>query len=90
MKDLATKKGWSVPASASSGDTKMREDMADDDADDYQKQWLKELKDKHETNIKKLENSKSTDPDVQALAAKGLPKLRELLSNIESVQKSIK
>lgn len=90
LKELAAKKGWSVPASASSDDMKKMEDMADDNVNDYQKEWLEKLKDRHETNIKKLENSKTTDPDLQAASAKGLPKLRELLGNIKSVQMSMK
>lgn len=90
LKALAIKKGYTVPTSASADDTKMKDDMADDDVADYQKEWLSALKDKHETNIRKIEDSKTTDPDLQALAAKGLPKLRELLNNIKTVQDNMK
>lgn len=90
MKALAVKKGWSLPAGESSDDMKKREDMGKEDVADYQKDWLKALKDRHETNIKKLEDSKTTDPDLKAAAAKGLPKLHELLSSIEVVQKDMK
>lgn len=90
LKALATKKGYTIPASASAEDTKMQEDMADDDVADYQKEWLSALKNKHETNIKKIEDSKTTDPDLKALADKGLPKLRELLNNIKTVQDNMK
>lgn len=90
LKSLAAKKGWTVAAAESSSDMKKREDMADDNVAEYHKEWLEALKDRHETNINKLENHSTTDADLQAASAKGLPKLKELLANIESVQASMK
>ena len=90
LKALATKKGWTIPTGESADDMKKREDLAKETGTNYDKDWLAALKDRHETNIKKLEDHKTTDPDMQAAAAKGLPKLKELLASIESVQKSVK
>lgn len=90
LKALGAKKGWTLPSAESDADMKKREDMADDEVDAYQKEWLSLLKDRHETNIGKLERHKTTDPDLQAASAKGLPKLKELLADIERVQQSMK
>ncbi|MEJ7912775.1 MAG: DUF4142 domain-containing protein, partial [Chitinophagaceae bacterium] len=90
LKDLVAKKGWTLPSGESADDIKTRTDMADDEAAEYEKEWLKALEDRHETNIKKLENANTQDADLQALSAKGLPKLKELLSSIEAVQKGLK
>ena len=89
LKTLAAKKSWTVPSSASSEDVKKESDLAKEDADDYQKELLSTLENKNETNIRKLENSKTTDPDLQAVAMKALPKLNALLANIESVQQAV-
>jgi putative membrane protein len=90
LKSLAAKKGGTVATAESSSDMKKREDMADDQVADYQKEWLEALKDRHETNIGKLEGHSTTDADLQAASTKGLPKLKELLANIESIQDRVK
>ncbi len=90
LKSLAAKKGWTVATGESSSDMNAREDMADDQVADYQKEWLEALRDRHETNISKLENHSTTDADLRAASTKGLPKLKELLANIESVQGRMK
>lgn len=90
LKALAAKKGWTMPTCENADDAKKREDLAKETGAEYDKDWLEALKDRHETNIKKLEDSKTTDPDLKAAAAKGLPKLHELLGNIEVVQKGLK
>ncbi len=90
LKDLVAKKGWLFPSGESEDDIKKRNDMGDDEVAEYEKEWLKALEDRHETNIKKIENSNTQDADLQALSAKGLPKLKELLGNIEAVQKGLK
>ena len=89
LKALVAKKGWTLPAGESADDRQKREGMADDQVADYEEEWVSALKDRHETNIKKIENFKSTDADLQVLGARGLPKLRELLVNIEAVQTSL-
>ncbi len=88
---LAGKKGWTVPSGPSDEDSKTIQDMtAEQNAADYEKKWLSTLKDKHETNIKKLEDAKSADADLKAAGEKAVPKLHELLSSIEVVQKKMK
>jgi|GEM_PF-1980067 len=90
LKDLATKKGWTLPSGETESDIKKREDMGKEEVAAYQKDWLESLKDRHETNIKKLENAKPADADLKAAGEKGLPKLKELLAAIKAQQDKIK
>ncbi|TLV02236.1 DUF4142 domain-containing protein [Dyadobacter luticola] len=90
LKALATKKGWTLPEGESKDDKEKREDLAKKSGKDYEKAWLEALADRHETNAKKLENAKPEDPDLKMAGEKGLPKIKELLGNIEAVQKEIK
>ena len=90
LKALATKKGWALPTGESMDDKEKRDDLAKKTGNDYDKAWLEALADRHETNIKKLEDAKPNDPDLKMAGQKGLPKIKELLSEIESVQKQVK
>ena len=90
LKTLATKKNWTLPAGESAEDKDKREDLAKKTGTDYDKAWLEALADRHETNIGKLKDAKPTDPDLKMAGEKGLPKIEELLADIEAVQKQVK
>ncbi|NIJ52830.1 DUF4142 domain-containing protein [Dyadobacter arcticus] len=90
LKALATKKNWTLPRGESTDDKEKRDDLAEKTGNDYEKAWLEALADRHETNAKKLEDAKPEDADLKMAGEKGLPKIKELLGNIEAVQKEIK
>ena len=90
LKELATKKGWALPAGESEKDMKKRDDLGKEEVAEYEKDWLEALKDRHETNIKKLEDAKPTDADLKAAGEKGLPKLKALLADIKAQQEKLK
>lgn len=89
LEQLARKKGWDVPTSAAQKDEDKLEDMEEKDGESYDKKWLKLLRKRHKTNIGKIEDSQTDDPAMQAMAAEGLPKLRALQNNIETVENSL-
>jgi len=90
LKALAAKKGWTVPQSETPADVQKREAMANEEVPAFQKDWLAALRERHETNIGKLENARPTDADVKAAGEKGLPVIKSLLADIKKVQSSLK
>ncbi|WP_221393743.1 DUF4142 domain-containing protein [Dyadobacter sp. NIV53] len=90
MKALAMKKNWTLPTGESVDDKEKRDDLAKKTGSDYDKAWLDALEDRHETNIGKLEKAKPEDADLKMAGEKGLPKIKELLSEIEATEKTIK
>lgn len=90
LEDLSKKKNWPLPAGEPSADMQKRESMVTEDVAQFQKDWLQSLRDRHETNIGKLEDAKPSDLDVKAAGEKGLPKIKELLGNIKTVQSNLK
>lgn len=90
LEALSTKKSWPLPAGEPASDMQKREAMAKEDVSEFQKDWLAALRDRHETNIRKLENAQPSDPDVKAAGEKGLPKIKELLGKIKLVQANLK
>jgi len=90
LKALAAKKGWSVPQSETPDDIQKREAMANEEVPAFQKQWLAALRERHETNIGKLESAQPMDADVKAAGEKGLPVIKSLLADIKKVQSNLK
>jgi putative membrane protein len=90
LEALSAKKGWPLPSGEPSADMQKREAMNKEEVAQFQKDWLTSLRDRHETNIGKLENAKPSDPDVKAAGEKGLPKIKELLGDIKTVQANLK
>lgn len=89
LETLSNKKNWKLPPGEPVADMQKRETMLKEDVDQFQKDWLQSLRERHETNIGKLENAKPSDADVKAAGEKGLPKIKELLSNIKTVQSKL-
>ncbi|WP_316800162.1 DUF4142 domain-containing protein [Pedobacter frigidisoli] len=87
---LATKKGWTLPVGESTDDKEKRNDLNKKTGSDYDKEWLSALEDRHKTNIGKLEDAKPADADLKMAGEKGLPKIKALLADIESVKSSLK
>lgn len=87
---LSKKKGWPLPAGEPAADAEKRDEMGKENIAQFEKDWLAALRDRHETNIGKLEDAKPVDPDVKAAGEKGLPKIQELLGNIKKVQADYK
>ena len=89
LKMYASGQGWLIPAGELEKDIEVRQSMAKEDNNTYQQHWLAALRNRHETNIAKLENAKPTDPKLESMGKKGLSTLKDLLSDIVSVQESV-
>lgn len=91
MKELASKKGWTVATEETQDARKKFEDWNDDtDVAKYQRDWLEWMEDSHERGIRKFENANPDDPDLRAFVNETLPKLRQHHDKIMEVQKKVK
>ena len=90
-KNLAGKKNWTVATGETSEATRDRQDMMDDDVNDYQKAWLEKMEDSHEKSIKKFEDGRDdvSDADLRAWINTTLPKLQAHHDRIKQVQKNV-
>ena len=76
LKDLAGKKGIIVPSEESDESKDKIRDLSATKANKFDKKWCKELMDKHEKSIDKLEKADISDPDLKKWVNELLPKLR--------------
>ncbi len=89
LKMYESDQGWLIPAGETNEDVENRQNMAKKNGEEYQQEWLSFLRERHETNIKKLENAEPSDPKLKKMGEKGLSSLKDLLSDIIKVQKSV-
>ena len=93
LQALASTKAISIPTDKTDDARKMIEDMSkEEDVKDFNKDWCKEMKDKHEKTIKKFEDraSETEDADLKALIDSALPNLRTHLDRVKACEESIK
>ena len=76
LKDLAGKKGITIPREESAKSKYKIKVLSDIKASEFDKKWCKELMDKHEKSINKLESAAIADPDLKEWVAELLPKPR--------------
>ena len=76
LKDLAGKKGIVISTEENDKSKSKIKALADIKASEFDKRWCKELMDKHEKSINKLESAAIADPDLKKWVAELLPKLR--------------
>ena len=89
LKMYASGKGWLIPAGELDKDIAARQAMANLDGPVYEKQWLEALRQRHATNIAKLENAVPYDSKLQGMGEKGLSKLKDLISDITDVEQKV-
>jgi len=87
LKDVAGKRVISIPSTADDAARRKIEDLTkEDDAKDFNKQWCKEMIDKHEASIEKFEKQlkETEDEQLKGWITQTLPHLREHLDRIKA------
>jgi putative membrane protein len=87
LKDVAGKRVISIPSNADDAAKRKIEDLTkEDDVKDFNKQWCKEMIDKHEASIKKFETrmNDTEDQELKSWISETLPHLREHLDRIKA------
>ena len=92
LKALAAKKGWKLPAEVDSSHKSTADDLKSRTGADFDKEYVEEMVDDHETDVKAFEDKakNATDPDLKAFAEKTLPTLRKHLDAIKAIQAKMK
>lgn len=83
LKALSTKKGWPLPTGASVADQEMLGTLGGLDIPTYEKEWRAAVRNRLESNLKKLQIAKPEDEEVKIVAAKMVIKLKELIASIK-------
>jgi len=88
LKALATKKGWTLPTEPDSSHKSTLDTLKSKNGADFDKEYVEEMVDDHETDVKAFEDKakNATDPDLKAFAEKTLPTLRKHLDAIKAIQ----
>ncbi len=89
LKMYESDQGWLIPAGEKDEDVNKRQEMAKKNGEEYEQAWLSALRDRHETNIRKLEIAEPEDPKLKRMGEKSLSTLKDLLSDILNVQASV-
>jgi putative membrane protein len=87
LKDVAGKRVISIPSSEDDAAKRKIEDLTkEDDVKDFNKQWCKEMIDKHESSIEKFETrmKETEDEELKNWISQTLPHLREHLDRIKA------
>ena len=92
LKALATKKGWTLPTAVDSSHKSTADDLRNRVGADFDKEYVEEMVDDHETDVKAFEDKakNATDPDLKAFAEKTLPTLTKHLDAIKAIQAKMK
>ena len=92
LKALATKRGWKLPTEVDSSHKSTADDLRNRVGADFDKAYVEEMVDDHETDVKAFEDKakNATDPDLKAFAEKTLPTLRKHLDAIKAIQAKMK
>jgi len=92
LKTLAQAKAISIPVEESDGSKRKLENMAKESGEDFDKEWVGEMLDMHETSIdlfeKRLEDTEDTE--LKAFINKTLPVLRQHREDLESCEENMK
>ncbi|HEY3404678.1 MAG TPA: DUF4142 domain-containing protein [Ohtaekwangia sp.] len=87
LKDVAGKRVISIPSNADDGARRKIEDLTkEEDVKDFNKQWCKEMIDKHEASIEKFETQmkETEDEELKSWISQTLPHLREHLDRVKA------
>jgi putative membrane protein len=92
LKELAGKKGVTLPASLNEASMKHKTDLSAKNGKEFDKEYMKMMVDGHKATIKDFENieKNSKDPDVRSFAGNTLPTLHMHLDSAEAISKSLK
>lgn len=92
LKDLAAKKGKTLPADMNSSHKSTLEKLKGLSGADFDKAYVDAMVDDHETAVDLFENEAEdgTDADIKAFAAKTLPTLKSHLEMINGIKAKMK
>lgn len=91
LKALATSKNVSLPAAIGDDHQKKIDSLGNKTGKDFDKAYMKMMKDDHEKTINLFEkNSNSDDAEVKAFVNKTLPTLRSHLDSVNAIIKGMK
>ena len=92
LKQLATTKGLTLPASLSADTQKKVDDLSKKKGKDFDKAYMDNMVKDHEKDVAEFEKeSKSAqDPDLKAWVTKTLPTLQDHLKMAKETQKKVK
>jgi putative membrane protein len=93
LKAWASKKGVTLPDVMSEEKQKKYYDLErDEDASDFDEEYMDEMVEDHKKDIKKFEDiaEDGNDADLKAWAAEKLPTLRHHLAEAERIHKTVK
>ena len=84
LKTLAQSKAISIPVEEPDASKRKLEDMAQEQGNDFDKQWLQEMIDLHEKDIEKFEHrlKNTDDAELKAFISKALPDLKKHHENL--------
>lgn len=93
LQELASKKAISVPNEPEDGALRKLDNLREEkDIADFNKEWCKEMVDKHEKTIEKYEDKleKTEDADLKAWINQTLPHLRTHLDRVKACHEKLK
>ncbi len=92
VKSLAASKNISVPAGPDDDAMDKAKDLNETKAEDFNKKWVDEMIDKHESTIDKYEKieSKTDDADLKNWITATLPKVKDHLSMLQAKKDKMK
>jgi len=92
LQGYAAVKGISTPTSETEDATKDRNDLAEEDGNDFDKKWCEKLEVSHNKSIRKFESrmNKTEDIALKDLIANALPSLKSHLEMLEQHHENLK
>ena len=92
MKTLAKNKGISLPATLSTANQKLKDDLNSKSGKDFDKAYVKAMIEDHKEDIEAFENATKIlqDAELKAFAVNTLPVLKKHLDAIEKISQAIK
>lgn len=91
LKELATKKGWTLPTDIDSSHKSTADDLKSRSGADFDSAYVDEMVDDHEKDVKAFQDkaNNASDPDLKAFAQKTLPVLQKHLDAIKAIQQKM-
>ncbi len=92
LQQLATRKGITLPGELTNDQLRDMDNLKDKTGLDYDKEYLDQMKNKHEDSIDKLEKTseKSEDAEIKQWASQSVPEVRSHLDMIEATKSTVK
>lgn len=92
VQKLANSKGITLPTTLTDDQRKCLEKLTEKTGMDFDKEYISDLKDKHEKTVKMLEkvSDKCDDPEIKTWATNSLPEVRHHLDMVNAAHDNLK